>query len=348
MTGEDKDQTTTESYTSDEPSNRGFAADQMVACDGCLRANPPTRTSCIYCGVKLPFNEAHAALRRPTLKPLEEWEQGFSVVLPANESGDCSAEAIREASTLLRLESERMKEIVESGVSLPVARAASDEEAELIVGRLRALGITTEVCADEALAVTTHPPRRARALEFNHEALTCWTNSDGAPVRVPWAELLLFVSGRVFTKKVEVEERRKRMGGGGDIVEARELTADEAVLDFFPARDDLRFGWRIAAESFDYSCLGERKALLARENFLALSRVLRERADAAVFDEGYMRVRHLLTAAWPLSERTEAQGLRRGRGGRLNTEAVTVVSNEAQFTRYSRLHWRLALRGLKG
>ena len=50
-------------------------------------------------------------------------------------------------------------------------------------------------------------------------------------------------------------------------------------------------------------------------------------------------------AAWPPAEHTESLGLRRERPGRFNTEAATVVTNEAQFTRYSRLRRRLALRG---
>jgi hypothetical protein len=51
----------------------------------------------------------------------------------------------------------------------------------------------------------------------------------------------------------------------------------------------------------------------------------------------------LLAAAWPPSERT-GSGLRRERTGRLNTESVTTISNETQFTRYARLRLQLALR----
>jgi hypothetical protein len=95
---------------------------------------------------------------------------------------------------------------------------------------------------------------------------------------------------------------------------------------------------------FDYSCLGEGKGLLAAENFEALVAALRARAPSAVYDEEYARLRPLLADVWPSAERTESLGLRRDRPGRVNTEAVTTVSNEGQFTRYSRLRQLLVLR----
>ena len=60
---------------------RGFAPGEMVACEACVRANPPTRMNCLYCGAVLPVGEAGQDLRRPTLRALEAWEQGFNVVL---------------------------------------------------------------------------------------------------------------------------------------------------------------------------------------------------------------------------------------------------------------------------
>lgn len=344
MTVEDKDGPASEGLTSSEQQSRGFAADQMVACEKCVRANPPTRTSCLYCGAQLPVNEASAALRRPTLKPLEEWEQGVNVVLMPEGAGGVSAGALGEAASLLRIEPDRLRGIAASGLALPVARASTEDEAGLIVKQLRARGLRTETFPDESLAVSSRPARRARSLEWSDGALALRTSLDSEPERVAWGDIILFVVGRVFTKRVEVEEKHRR--GRGEIVEARELLAsDEPVLDIYPAQDDGRFGWRVAAENFDYSCLGDEKGLLARDNFVTLTSLLRERAHAARFDDGYARARQLLAAAWPLAEHTEAQGLRRGRGGRLNTEAVTIISNETQFTRYSRTRWRLALRG---
>src|SRR4029079_4927345 len=62
----------------------GFTADQMIRCEGCLRANPPTKVTCIYCGATLPLTEASTKLRKPTLRQPEKHETGFNCIsLPA-------------------------------------------------------------------------------------------------------------------------------------------------------------------------------------------------------------------------------------------------------------------------
>lgn len=342
---EDEEQKLSESFAQAAQTSRGFAPEEMVVCEACRRANPPTRAGCLYCGARLPVSVAGAALRRPVLKSLEEWERGVNVVLLPSRASmlkePLTGEALAGASALLRLEEERVREMSAAGVALPVARAASKEEAALVADRLRALGFAVEVFDDEELSPSSLPTRRARALELGVEALTLRASAESEAERVAWSDVLLFVAGRVFERRVEVAEQRERLGAQSEIVEAREFVSDEAVLDIYAARGA---GWRVAADGFDYSCLGARKGLLVAQNFETLKQALRERATEADFDEDYARVRHLLQAAWPPAERTEAQGVRRGRGHRLNTQAATVVTNEAQFTRYSRLRRRLALR----
>lgn len=321
---------------------RRFTPEQLIACESCLRANAPTRMNCLYCGAPLPQTAESAELRRPTLKKLEEWEQGLNVVLLPQGKKELPPEALAEASSLLRLDAARLTEIVGAGRALPLARASSVAEGELILERLGALGLAAELFADEELA---KPPARARALTLDEAALVCWPGLDGEPRRVAWSEVLLLVKGRVVTKRVEVEERRDKLGGRGEVVETREIASDEAVLDIYAASQSEEDCFRVMADGFDYSCLGADKGLLARENFVTLVEALRARATAAVFDDEYASARALLSAAWPPAERTESAGLRRERPGRFNTEAATVVTNEPQFTRYSRLRRRLALRG---
>jgi len=321
---------------------RRFAPEELVACERCLRANAPTRLNCLYCGAPLPATAEGDKLRRPTLKKLEEWEHGFNVVLLPRGERELTAEAVADATSLLRLDTERLVEIIDARRALPLARASSAVEAELIVKRLGALGLAAEVFADEELA---RPPARVRALTFEADALVCWPGVGGGPWRVAWAGVLLLVKGRVVTKRVEVEERREKLRGRGETVEMREIASDEAVLDVYAASESEEGCFRVMADGFDYSCLGEAKRLLARENFVTLVETLRARAPSATLDEEYAASRALLAAAWPPAEHTESLGLRRERPGRFNTEAATVVTNEAQFTRYSRLRRRLALRG---
>jgi hypothetical protein len=144
----------------------------------------------------------------------------------------------------------------------------------------------------------------------------------------------VIVTGRIYRKVIEIDERVKR-GAGGEVVDARELMQDEAILDLYFAGE--RAGWRILSEGFDYSCLGAHKSLLAAENFTRLVETLRGRAVRAAFDDSYKRVRHLLQFAWSPTEHTESSRLRHTAPGKFLSGAVTSISNEAQFTRYSRL-----------
>jgi hypothetical protein len=168
---------------------------------------------------------------------------------------------------------------------------------------------------------------------------------------VAWSEVVLLVKGRVTTRRIEVAERRRGLAGRSETVDTRELASDEMVLDLYTscvegheAHAAGGLGFRVTSNGFDYSCLGEGKSLVAAENFDALVLALRGRAPSAVLDEDYARLRPLLSDVWPSAERTESLGLRRERPGRFNTEAVTTVSNETQFTRYARLRQLLVLR----
>jgi hypothetical protein len=321
---------------------RGYTAEQMTACEECLRANPPTRMNCLYCAAPLPSTEATEAFRRPELKPVEEHAQGFSVVA-LSASADA---AIEEAAELLRREAGALREALAAGSALPLARVASGAEAELIARRLGAHGVAAEVLSDEALGGVQSSPVRVRKVEFGEGALEGWAVGQSEPLKMAWDDVVLYVAGRIYRRRAEVEERPGVLKRGVEVADTRETFADEAVLDIFASQSspDGATHWRIAADGFDYSCLGARKSLLARENFVALGEALRRRATRARFDETYARVRRHVEAAWPASERTASGGLRRERPGKFNFEAVTVATNEAQFTRYARLLYRFELR----
>jgi hypothetical protein len=327
---------------------RPFAPEQMLACDACLRANPPTRPACLYCGAALPRTKQSAALWRPASRKLEDWEQGFNVVTLVRGAGALTSDAAEEAAQLLRRDAGALKELLLSNRAMPLARAATAEEAWMIVERLRELGLSTEVFPDEVIA---RRPQRVRAFEFEDEALVCRAGPEALPRRVAWSEVVLLVTGRVVTRRVEVEERRRGLRGRSETAETRELASDEAVLDLYTSSVEEHeaqgaggAGFRVMAGGFDYSCLGAAKRLTVAENFDALVQALHERAPSAAYDEEYARLRPQLSDVWPSAERTESLGLRRERPGRFNQEAATTVSNETQFTRYARLRQLLLLR----
>jgi hypothetical protein len=324
-----------------QPDFRGFASDQMVTCEACLRANPPTRTSCLYCAVVLPTTAMSAQLRRPTLRKMEKWEQGFNCVLLPGETYTLSDEAFQDVANLLRLSVGELKRIMEAGEPLPLARAATLDDAAFIERKLDSLNMRVVIVSDDDLALEEQPPKRIRALEFTDGALVGYPVGGGAlALSAPWTEIILFVGGRYLARRVEVEERRGR-GSEHEIADTRELSSDESLIDLYTAESD--GGWRLASANFDFSCLGESKSLLASENFKTLAAALRARAPEAEYDDSYRHVRHALASAWPLEQRTESGGLRRERPGKYNVQSATTTDNESQFTRYSRLRHYLKI-----
>jgi hypothetical protein len=319
---------------------RGFAPEQMVRCEACLRANPPTRTSCLYCAAQLPTNEANAPLQKPTLRRLEKWEQGFNVILMPGGAAHPTDEALQATAQLLRLTFNDLKRIIAAQEPLPIALASTPEEAALIERKLSESGMKAFVVADYELDGAEAAAKRVRALELTESALVLSQSGGGESSRVAWAEIKLMVTGRLFVREIEVEERKGR-GSENEILDAREISADESMLDIYTAQD--QGCRRIAADSFDFSCLGPEKKLIAAQNFSTLVETLRARATEAVYDDSYNGVRHGLKAVWPLEQQTESRGWRRRRPGQVSTEAITRIDNESQFTRYSRLRRYLQL-----
>src|SRR5436305_8086587 len=148
---------------------RGFAPEQMVTCEVCLRANSPTRTSCLYCAAQLPTTQINATLQRPTLRKLEQWERGFSIIFRPGSVVELTQESLGEIGGLLRLKPEELKRIVETGEPLPLARAATREEASLVERHLAEMGVSVLVVGDSDLLSDDSMPKRARAFEFTEK-----------------------------------------------------------------------------------------------------------------------------------------------------------------------------------
>jgi hypothetical protein len=313
---------------------QGFSFEQMIRCDDCLRANPPTRVNCLYCSAVLPTTEASAALQKPILRKLEKWEQGYNNILRTLGSERSSNDLLSKVASLLRLTVDDVSRILITERPLPLARAATLDEASLIERKLRDLGIETVIVSDCELGLGASLPQRVRALEFSETEVVGYHFAGAEAERVPWSGIALVAAARLFVKRIEIRERRSRKAED-EILDASEITTDEAVMDLYTETQN--GGWRIAANSFDFSCLQSRKALLATENFSTLISVIRERAPQAEFDDSYNTMRQSLEPVWPSDRQTEARGWRRDRPGKYSTGEVTTSNNESQFTRYSRL-----------
>lgn len=305
---------------------QGFTPDQMITCDECLRANPPTRINCLYCNVPLPATESAARLRRPLLRRPEKHQLGYNTIL-LPESKTFSAEAISEATTLLKLKEPELKRILAEDVPLPLARTASREEADLILNRLQELGFRVVTLVDEGKI------KRVKSLAFNEPRLVINPHEkDG--VAVSWSNIILLVPARLVEKRVEVKEVKSRRAEN-EILDASEFYSDEAVIDIYLSTYSET--WRVSANGFDFSCLGSVKALVANENMTRLQRRLVPQATNARFDDSYNRLRPVLDLVWGPEQETKSSGWRRERPGKLSLGMATINSNESQFTRYSRL-----------
>ena len=310
-----------------------FAPDQMVRCDECLRANPPTRVNCLYCGAVLPHDENTVALQKPALRPLEKWEQGYNnILLPP--VANLNAAQVAEAADLLRLRPEDLDRILAFGAHLPIARAATSDEAELIQRRLAQLGIDSRIMPDAESGSDPSGIVKVRALDVDEAGIYAYETPDKPFIQISWSDLILLIAGRLIVKRVELQEKKAKLAEH-KIVDSSEFMTDELVVDFYTRNDVLPY--RIAANSFDFSCLGSSKGLFAGENISRLVTLFREHAPHVEYDDSFKSARKILELVWPSEQQNESSGWRRERPGKVSIGSVIEINNEMQFSRYSHL-----------
>jgi hypothetical protein len=316
--------------------NPAFKAEEMILCAKCQRTNPPTRLACFYCAAPLELSEAQSKNLKPNLRKLESWEKGFNLILSPNERSFDETKSA-EIAKLLNLETEVLQKFFESNKTLPVARAESEKEAEIIKERLRKLGVETFILSDEALALEK-PQIRLRGLDFFDDKIVLILFNKDEIAEIAFENLGLIVAGAIFERKVEATEKRSKKGEN-TILQSTETASDEFLIDVYSREDAI--GYRIFAKGFDFSCLEAEKEILAKDNLKKLARKLREIAPNAKLVEDYLQVRENLGSVWEVEERSDSQGLKRESFGRFNLGNVTTINNTAQFNKYSRLQWHL-------
>ena len=309
---------------------QGFLPAQMIRCDECLRANPPTRVNCLYCGSGLPTTEESAKLRKPILRQPEKHEIGFNSIFVSIKRDD----AIEEAAGLLKLPAEKLQELVQTKQHLPLARTSSRDEAALLFERLQDLGIEVLTLSDKDLGMGPGAIVRPRSITFVDDLVVLNQPGGTASVEVRLSALRLIVAGRLVVRKVEVQERMSRKAET-EILDTSQFFNDEPVFDLYSATHHQT--WRIGANSFDFSCLEDQKTLVSGENVKKLNDLLAARATNICVDNSYAEIRGRLESVWPVDQETYSQGWRRQRPGKYSLGAVMVHSNESQFSRYSRL-----------
>lgn len=311
-----------------------FKPDEMLVCPKCGRLSAPNRLKCFYCNAELPVNDTQ--LIKLNLRKLEPREKGFNVIVLSN-SAIQTEESFSEIAALLRIEAEDLQRIFRAGKPLPVARVESEREAEIVAGHLKKTGAETFVLSDEKLKIET-PPRRLRSLDFRDDKLILNLFNSSESIEISRDNLVLIVSGALIVRKIESIEKLERKNEN-KILGTAESGNDEFLIDLYDRTDAT--GYRVESKGFDFSCLGDEKHLLARENMKILSEKLRAFAPKAKFDNDYRALRAELSQIWEAEQTKNSKGLQRTGFGKFNLESITTIDNLSQFTKYSRLQWHL-------
>jgi hypothetical protein len=323
---------------------QSFAPAEIIACDECMRANPPTRANCLYCGAILPAARNASTTQTPpqsTQPAGENVESGFYIVLAPGQSQTLSESSLADAAAVLHLKTAEVQIAVGSGRRVPLARAATIEQATTIADRLVPHRIGVDIFREDTLNLDL-PITRIRALEITDKGLAA-TPLRGERISIKWDEVILIVTGRHLVKRLVVEERQRRRGAKP--LDSRELFSDEPLMDLYTVSNDV--GVRIYANNFDFSCLGPEKSITAMENFTKLLSLLGRRALKVEVDDAYRSLQPVLGNVWPLEPQTNKSGWRRSGAGKLDVSTVTTIDNEIQFNSYSRLRQYVKMRDLE-
>jgi hypothetical protein len=336
-------------------------AAELVACPKCSRNNNPLRQNCIYCGEPLPIiqelsadmvaarsSRAQENQSKSELDPLSQISTqlqqsllGFSVImLPSSERPDKAVEAI---TSMTGFNEEEARQLLELSYPMPLARFQHELEAKAISERLETTGLLTIVVSDEKLQPGT-PNRRAKRLSIEGDTIRVLTDSNRELSQpIPRAEIKLIVEGKIRQRQLHTTEQNTRFGKQErELTDALEFVDEKPIMDIYTLSPDT--GFRVRAESFDYSGLGSKMKLTAIENFRMLAAILRDAAPSAVYDSDFKNCTKLLEMVWPSTSRNESKGLRRAQlltAGRIATRSMQHIDNEMQFNRYSRLRYHL-------
>ena len=312
-----------------------FKPEEMISCGECARKNPPNRFKCFYCGAALEITDEQASNIQPNLRKLEDWEKGYNLIYAPVSNSENEFD-LTETAKILNLENEDLQKILQAKKPLPVARAESEKEAEIVAKKLGERGFNISIVSDEALAAD-RLPTRLRSLEFEDgKLILIYFNTDEI-AEIEREDLILIVSGAVFERKTESIEKRKK--GESKILDLTETASDEVLMDIY-SRENSN-GYRILAKGFDFSCLETDKGILAVENMRKLVAKLREFAPNAKFVGDYLAVREVLGNVWEIEQRKNSQGLKRHSFGKFDFANVATSNNTQQFTKYSRLQWHI-------
>ena len=311
--------------------NIAFSPSELLMCQGCSRQNPPNRINCIYCGKELKFREEDVIDRHLVSRQLEAWEAGFNIIFRSASNG-CDL----MAATKLLGENIDLTAIVAAGNPVPIARVDSLKLAEILVTKMLGSGVVCSIVSDADLDAE-RPPIRLSKIEIADDLFFFTDFNTRSSMEIANEDLTLIVTGQLNRTRTDLIEKRKRKGS--ELLDESASFTDELIVDLY-TRNEPR-GFRIYPAGFDFSCLGQEKGILARENIERLVTYLSSLASNARFVSSYSAARPFLARVWEVESRTDAQGIKRIGFGKRGFGKTESTSNLQQFTKYSRLQRHL-------
>ncbi len=308
-----------------------YTAEEMIECTNCRRKTPPNRLDCIYCGVKLELSEEQLKILKPILRNTESWKNAFNVVFHSKLS-NWNDRNLPEISKMIRSNDRILKEVLDAGKPLPIARGEQQEELRIVGNRMEELGLKTWLILDREFSAET-PPLRLRKIRFSKACIELEIFNSGNVRKITSDKLVLIVTGALFEKRIESSEKHMRNQENKPL-DTAEISLDELVIDLYSQDDPL--GYRVFSRGFDFSCLGDEKRMTANQNMSLLVEKLVAFSPNAVHDKDYLEHRAFLGGVWDVDEHKDSKGVKRKGIGGYKRETVTTTNNLSQFTKYSR------------
>lgn len=308
--------------------NIGYSPEQLTKCGKCGKTNPPNRFNCLYCSAELAVT-APGQMERVVLRPLENYERGFNVILGSHQEEAGLGERIAK---FLGTDVEAFARIYEAGEPLPIARVESETIASTIISRLETFGCNAFIVSDEELT-PSDPPRRLREMYFHEDILELVAFNASRISKIAYQDVTTIVLGMLTSSKIQTTEKKKR--GERQLVDQIQFSGDELVLDIYSVEHPL--GFRVMPSGFDFSVLGEDREMLAGKNIIKLAEKLRNTMPGARYSDTYGSLRNVIRIAWEFDDRKDSLGLKRAGLGRMDKRNVTTTGNLTQFNKYSRL-----------
>src|SRR6059058_6110468 len=113
---------------SQESKTRSFAAGELINCDECARANPPTRSACLYCGAVLATTADQlevTALAASEAQTTPSSDGSYVVLIP-RETDQIEESIATQLASLLQVKSTELQNALGAGgaVALQLAKKA--------------------------------------------------------------------------------------------------------------------------------------------------------------------------------------------------------------------------------